>query len=137
MEMEKALKPRMFVREVVGVNIALVIQFLLGMYINMYIEFPKTGPLAAWTFAKHSVVVMSHIVLGTLLLIGGIALLVRSIRTRNRHWTIVAAIAVFGMLMSWSGGERYITTQNDIASFFMAMGFLVTLLGLDWGLYMG
>ena len=133
--MQKTIKPRRFVREVLGLNVALVIQFLLGMYINMYVEFQKTGPLAAWTFAKHSVVVMTHIVLGTLLLIGGIALLVRAMRSKNHHWTIVASIAVFGMLMSWLGGERYITTQNDIASYFMAVGFLISLLGFNWGLY--
>ena len=135
MEMKKTIKPRLFEREVVGVNAALVVQFLLGMYMNMYVEFPKTGPLAAWDFAKHSVVVMAHIILGTGLLIGGIALLVRAIRAKNRHWTIVASIAVFGLLMSWSGGERFITTQNDIASYFMAVGFLITLLGFNWGLY--
>ena len=135
METEKTIRPRMFVREMVGINAALVVQFLLGMYINMYVEFPKNGPAAAWAFARSSFVVMTHIILGTLLVVGGISLLVRAIRAKNRHWTIVASIAVFGMLMSWSGGERFITTQNDVASYFMAVGFLITLLGLNWGLY--
>ena len=135
MEMEKTMKPHLFEREVVGVNAALVVQFLLGMYINMYVEFPKSGPAAAWAFARGSLVVMTHIILGTLLLLGGIGLLVRAIRAKNRHWTIVASIAVFGLLMSWSGGERFITTQNDIASYFMAVGFLTTLLAFNWGLY--
>jgi hypothetical protein len=135
MEMKKTIKPRLFEREVVGVNAALVVQFLLGMYLNMYVEFPKNGPAAAWAFARSSFAVMTHIILGTLLLVGGIALLVRAIRAKNRHWTIVASIAVFGMLMSWSGGERFITTQNDVASYFMAVGFLISLLGFNWGLY--
>ena len=59
MEMEKTMnkmeeaapKPRLFVREVAGTNVALVIQFLLGMYVNLYVNFPTTGPAEAWKFA--------------------------------------------------------------------------------------
>ena len=77
----------------------------------------------------------AHIILGTLLLLGDISLLVRAIRRKDTHWIMFYAIAVFGLLLAYLGGERYITTLNDIASFVMAIGFLITFLGLNWGLY--
>jgi hypothetical protein len=143
MEMEKTMnkmeeavpKPHLFVREVAGTNVALVIQFLLGMYVNLYVHFPTTGPAEAWKFAWTVWPVGAHIILGTLLLLGGISLLVRAIRRKDTHWIMFSAIAVFGLLLAYLGGERYITTLNDIASFVMAIGFLITFLGLNWGLY--
>ena len=135
MEMEKKMRPRMFEREVIGANVSLVIQFLLGMYVNMYVEIPRSGPAAQWSFAWHSLPVAAHILLGTFILLAGVSTLVRSIRMKNRHWIIAASIAVAGVLMSVLGGERYITTLNDIASYFMAVGFLIALLALNWGLY--
>jgi len=135
MEMKKSMKPRLFERDVIGANVSLVIQFLLGIYINLYVEFPKSGPAAQWSFAWHSLPVAAHILLGTFILLAGISTLVRSIRMKNRHWITAASIAVAGVLMSVLGGERYVTTLNEIASYFMAVGFLTTLLALNWGLY--
>jgi hypothetical protein len=128
-------KPRLFAREIALTNVALVIQFLLGMYINLYVNFPTNGPAEAWKFAWTVWPVGTHIILGTLLLMGGISLLIRAIRRRDRHWILFSAIAVFGLLLAYLGGERYITTLNDIASFLMSFGFLITFLGLNWGLY--
>jgi len=143
MEMEKPMqtkmgepvKTRLFAREVTYFNIALVIQFLLGMYVNLYVKFPTSGPADAWKFAWTVWMVGAHIILGTLILLGGIGLLVRAIRRKNRHWITFSAIAVFGLLLAYLGGERYITTLNDIASYLMAVGFLITFLGLNWGLF--
>jgi len=127
-------KPRMFVREIMFSNIALVIQFLLGMYVNLYVTFPTTGPADAWKFVWTVWPVAAHLILGSLLLLGGISLLVRAIARKNRHWITFGAIAVFGLLLAYLGGERYVTTLNDIASYVMSVGFLTTFLALNWGL---
>ena len=139
MEMKKTMgvtvRPRMFVREVTLANVTLVIQFLLGMYINLYVEFPTSGPADAWKFAWSSLPVAAHIILGTLGLLATIVMLVRSIIRKNRHWIVVASIGVAGLLLSVIGGETFITVQNELASYLMSIGFLTTLLALNWGLY--
>jgi hypothetical protein len=135
MEMEKTMKPRLFVQEVTLANVTLVIQFLLGMYINLYVEFPSSGPADAWKFAWSSVPVAAHIILGTLGLLATIIMLVRSIILKNRHWMTVAGICVAAMLLAVLGGEFFITTLKEVASFIMAIGFLAALLTLDWGFY--
>ncbi len=143
MEMEKAMqtkvdamvKPRLFVREVSLANVSLAIQFLLGMYINLYVEFPTSGPAAAWSFAWHNWPVAVHIILGTIILLSSISTLVRAIRLKNRHWIKFIGLGVAAMLLSVLGGEGFITTHNELASYLMSFGFLAGLLALNWGLY--
>jgi len=143
MEMEKmmgkteegATKPRLFVREVSLANVTLTIQFLLGMYINLYVKFPTSGPADAWSFAWHSWPVAAHIILGTLILLTSISTLVRSIILKNRHWILFASVGAAAMLLSVIGGETFITTQNELASYLMSFGFLTGLLALDWSFY--
>jgi len=143
MEMEKmmgkkeegAVKARLFVREVSLANVTLAIQFLLGMYINLYVGFPSSGPAEAWSFAWHTWPVAAHIILGTLILLTSISTLVRAIRLKNRHWITFIGLGVSAMLLSVIGGERFITTQNELASYLMSFGFLGGLLALNWGLY--
>jgi hypothetical protein len=143
MEMEKAMQarpedtpiPRLFAREMYGANVSLAIQFLLGVYINLYVKFPTSGPADAWSFAWHTWPVAAHIILGTLILLAGISTLVRSIRLKNRHWITFAGLGVAALLLSVIGGESFITTQNELASYFMSFGFLVGFLAFNWGLY--
>ena len=143
MEMEKnmqanvgaAAKAGLFTRAVASANISLAIQFLLGMYINLYVNFPTGGPAADWSFAWHTWPVAAHIILGTLILLFSINTLVQAIRLKNRHWIKFASIGVAAMLLSVLGGERFITTQNDLGSYFMSFGFLVGILVLNWGLH--
>jgi hypothetical protein len=143
MEMEKTMqtsaaateKPRLFARSVAAANISLAIQFLFGMYINLYVKFPTSGPADAWRFAWHTWPVAVHIILGTVILLFSINTLVQAIRLKNRHWIKFIGIGVAAMLLSVLGGERFITTQNELASYFMSFGFLVGLLVLNWGLH--
>ena len=133
--MEGAMKPPLFVREVAGANVSLAIQFLFGMYINLYVKFPTSGPADAWRFAWHTWPVAVHIILGTVILLFSLNTLVRAIRLKDRHWITFIGLGVAAMLLSVIGGERFITTQNELASYLMAFGFLAGLLALNWGLY--
>ena len=133
--MQTTMKPRLFAREVVMANISLAIQFLFGMYINLYVEFPAGGPAEYWKFAWHSWPVVIHIILGTLILLASLSTLVRSIMLKNRHWIIFASLSAAAMLLSVIGGETFITTQNELASYLMSLGFLTGLLAINWSFY--
>jgi uncharacterized membrane protein YozB (DUF420 family) len=128
-------KPHLFTREVPAANIVLAVQFLLGMYINLYVSFPSGGPAEAWNYAWKTPVVAAHIILGTLALLAGISTLVRSIRMKNRHWILFAGMATAAMLLSVIAGETFITMQSELASYLMAFGFLAGLMALDWGFF--
>jgi len=103
------------------------------MYINLYVEFPTTGQADAWKFTYSTLPVMSHIVQGVLIFLLGISQLVRSIIRKNRHWIIAGSIGVAGSFLAAFSGGNFITTQVELHSYLMAVGFLTTLLALDWG----
>jgi hypothetical protein len=137
MEMDKtiqtAAKPRLAVRAILVPDILMVVQFLLGMYINLYIKFPTSGPADAWSFAWHSLPVAAHIILGTIILLATAITFIQSIRHKDRHMIIAGAIGVTAMLLSVIGGETFITTQNALASYLMSVGFLIGILSLNVG----
>jgi hypothetical protein len=137
MEMEKTIqttdRPRIPVRGILLPDVLLVIQFLLGMYINLYVKFPSSGPAGAWRFAWHTLPVAAHIILGTIILLATINTLVQSAIRKNRHMVKFGSIAVAAMLLSVLGGETFITTQSEMASYLMSIGFLAGVLAFNVG----
>ena len=128
-------RPRMFVREGTFAIIFLVIQYILGMIISLFIELPTTGPADAWRFAWKSIPIAAHIIIGTVGLLATVSLLIRSILRKNRHWITVASIGVAAMALAVTGGEIFVSTQSEIASFLMSIGFIAAILDFSWGLF--
>ena len=137
MEMDKMVQTsetrRISARGILLPDLTLVIQFLLGMYINLYIKFPSSGPADAWRFAWHTLPVAAHIILGTLILLGTIGTLVQSIRGKKRHMIQYGSVGVAAMQLAVIGGETFITTLNELASYLMSLGFLIGILAFNIG----
>jgi hypothetical protein len=135
MEKMEQPRPRVFVREATFGIILLVIQYVLGMIINLFIKFPASGPGEAWRFAWSNITVAAHIILGTAGFLMVLSMLIRSIVRKNRHWILVTSLGTAAFALAVFGGETFITTQNDFASFVMAFGFLAAILVFSWGLF--
>jgi hypothetical protein len=137
MEIEKTNQTmrdaRPSIRGILLPDTLMVTQFLLGMYINLYIKFPTSGPSDAWRFAWHTLPVAAHIILGTLILLSTILTLVQSAMRKNRHMVKFGSIGVAAMLLSVLGGETFITTQSEMASYLMSIGFLAGILAFNVG----
>ena len=116
----------------------LIVQYLLGMFANMFVTFPDTSKEATlWEFAKAQPSIMTHIVLAALLVIGGIVLLIRAIRKKDKQWIIAGSVGLFGLLAGGIAGARFIPTQQDGYSFIMAVAFIVSFVAYGWGIYKG
>lgn len=116
--------------------LGLVVEYLLGMFSNLYVQFPDTNnPSQLWQYAWTQDSEASHIVLGMLLFLGTLALLVRALFYKDRTWTIAAGIGLAGILVAMYGGVNFIPTQNDPYSLIMSIAFIVALLALVWGYY--
>ena len=114
----------------------LIIQYLLGMAANMFVSFPDTtNEVKLWEFAKGQWSVMSHIILGALLVIGGIVVLIRAIRKKDKQWIIATSVGLFSMLVAGIAGARFIPTQQEVYSYIMAVAFILALLAYGWGIY--
>jgi hypothetical protein len=72
--------------------LGLIVQYILGMFTNLFVQFPDTTiPAKLWEFAWAQVSEASHIILGLLLFIGTLVLLIRALAYKNRTWTVAAS----------------------------------------------
>jgi hypothetical protein len=96
----------------------LFIQFLLGMYNNLYVDLadPRhgTGPLTA------------HIVLGLLLVLGGVVAVIAGLRARRVPLIAVALLGLIATALAVVSGFNFLRMGNDVYSYTMAVGFICT-----------
>jgi hypothetical protein len=61
--------------------------------------------------------------------------MVQSAIHKNRHMILFGSIGTAAMLLSVLGGETFLSTQNELASYLMSFGFLTGMLSLNWGFF--
>ncbi len=114
----------------------LVIQFILGMLTNLFVHFPDTTHLEElWAFARSQILVDAHIVVAILLLGSAIAFVIRAARAKYHNWIVSSAAGLIGIIIAFMGGVTFTSTQNDIYSLVMALGFMTAFIAYGWGLY--
>jgi len=114
----------------------LIVQYLFGMFLNFFVEFPNTGnEKTLWKFAQDQMPVVLHMVIGVLLVLSGIIFLIRAIRKKNRQLIIASSVGLATLLIASFAGEQFVSTQQDGYSFTMAVAFIVAFASYGWGLY--
>jgi hypothetical protein len=123
-------------RSGIGMIIALVVQYILGMINNFFVTFPDTTDRGVlWRYAYSHFSEAAHIIIGILMVPGAIVLLVRSIQNHDRNWIIASAVGFAGIFISFASGGLFVTTQSDSYSLVMSYGFIAALVAYAWGLY--
>jgi len=115
---------------------SLVVQYALGMYVNLFVPFPEAGTEGQlWEFAWSQPALATHIVLAILIFIGAVVLCIRAYLSRDSAWILPSFIGLLGVLIAGADGAQFIPTQSDLFSYLMALGFLIAALSYAWGLY--
>jgi hypothetical protein len=110
-----------------GLGIALVVQYALGIWVNLYVTVPARdqggGFFAAIgrALANGPVALGIHAGLGLLLVLGSISLVVRSVLSRNRALIVLSAVFFLALLGAASAGASFVDTGRDSASASMAL----------------
>lgn len=117
---------------------ALGLQFLLGILTNLFVQIPDSHPGAnasnlltgslqviGWAIISGFPSLALHVVLGIGLVLGSIAILVRSILSKDKKWIVVSAFGFFGILIAFLNGVRFVIISEDLASLAMAIGFII------------
>lgn len=107
--------------------IMLLIEYSLGISANLYSTLPAadkgktlfTGLGAA--VGNGPLLVTLHALLGTLLLITGIAAVVRASRLGARPLIAISGTALLATLVAWLSGSAFIGSQKAAASLAMAL----------------
>ena len=100
----------------IGMTLVLLLaQFLLGMYVNLFVPTPDGQP-----------VLVAHMVLGTLLLV--VALITTIVATAGRRpgAAVLSAAGLVFLVVAWIGGVRFLGAGgHDGDSYLMATGFVL------------
>jgi hypothetical protein len=123
--MEKSQKlSRIYLSVTKGAIHTLLAIFILGMIANLYIEVPAEGNAWSWVFS-HSGVIVSHAILGTLLVLVSVASLVLAMLNHRVAWITGSTLGLlFTSAAAFFGADFLSAGGKEISSLLMAFGFL-------------
>lgn len=104
----------------------LVVESVTGTLTNLFVEIPKQ--LSEWTIMRESAILLSHVILGFLLAAGALSVVALSIITRRIGPIVISLLGLAGILLAMTNGFYFLTSQNNFASFSMAIGFAFSML---------
>ncbi|MGH7760836.1 MAG: hypothetical protein ACREOY_05395 [Candidatus Dormibacteraceae bacterium] len=132
-----------------GTLIFLIVQFLLGMAVNLFVTIPTNHPGASppeyfggvaqsvtWAILHGHVLLQLHAVLGLLLVLNTFGLLVAAIRMRARDLITVAAVGAFGVLAAGANGGSFLNYNEDFSSMIMATFFAWAVIAYAVGIFL-
>jgi hypothetical protein len=118
-------------RSCLTVLIMLVVQYVLGIFLNLYVSIPASDHDAGF---MHEIVsaplsLTVHALLGLALLGAGIAVVVRAVAAGSRELTVLGAVSLAAMFGAFAAGEFFVRDGGSAgASMMMALLASVALL---------
>jgi hypothetical protein len=115
----------------------LLVQFLAGMFVNLYVGIAPSHPGAngspvvgavlggAWAIASGGPALAFHTALGLLLTAGSLALLAVAIVASRRVLVATTSVGLLGVLGAGLNGIGFLNYGMDKATYLMAVGFSV------------
>jgi hypothetical protein len=132
-----------------GTLIFLIIQFLLGMAVNLFVTIPTSHPGAnpteyfggvvqsvTWAILHGHALLIMHASFGLLLVLNSLGLLIASIRTRARDLITVTSFGLFGVLGAGFNGGSFLNYNQDFSSMLMAAFFAVAVVAYAVGIFL-
>jgi hypothetical protein len=131
-----------------GTLIFLIIQFLLGMAVNLFVTIATNHPGAnppeyfggvvqsvTWAILHGHVLLIIHAGLGLLLVLNALGLLIAAIGTRSRDLITVTSFGLFGVLAAAFNAGSFLNYNQDFSSMLMATFFAVAVVSYSVGLF--
>ncbi len=128
--------------------IGLILEFLLGMVVNVWVVVPRTHPGAQasnyfygiwrgilWATTDANGFLKVHILLGILLWFMAIGLIPVAIRLQDRPVLVLTVIGWIAMTGAGFNGASFLNYGLSLSSFLMAIGFIIAAVcyGWSWG----
>jgi hypothetical protein len=107
----------------VGVAVLLIVQFALGMGVNLYVTLPARKSFLSTVFG--SAVLAAHAIVALALLGAAIAALVRAIRARRA--VAFTSVGLAAILAAAADGASFAGNQGNSASLAMALATAVAM----------
>ncbi len=123
-----------FRRDVLAILGFLVLQFILGMALNLFVAFPNVPAGSQEQTYINAIFttpfLLEHFVVGVGLLLGSAWILVGAARSKVRNASLVAGLGFISILVAYLSGFEFLLSgfRNNALSFAMGLGFIVALL---------
>ena len=127
----------------------LVVQFLLGMAVNLFVKIPTNHPGAnppeyfggvvqsvTWALLHGPLLLTLHAGFGLIIVFAAAGLLARAIRSRSRAMIVVASLGAFGVLAAGFNGGSFLNYNQDFSSMLMASAFALAVTSYAAGLFL-
>jgi len=117
-------------RASLGAAVMLVIQYGLGIGVNLYITVPtggSAGRAVGRAFSSGPLLAV-HTALGLLLIVTAVSLLVRAVIARHRAIIVLSSVGLLAILAAAANGFSFTSSGEDAASLGMAVATGVALL---------
>jgi hypothetical protein len=118
----------------------LIIQFLLGMAVNLFVTIPSNHPGAnppeyfggvvtsvSWALLHGGLWLTLHAAWGLILLLGALGALVQAIRLGGGGRITLAVLGFIGVLGAGFNGGSFLNYHQDFSSMLMAVGFALAM----------
>jgi hypothetical protein len=114
-------------RQALLASAALIIEFVLGVSVNLYVNVPRAdsgsgiGPAIGRAVANGPAALAIHTVVGLLLILAALALTARSIAARLRFTAATAVVALLCVIGASASGASFVGNAKAGASMTMAV----------------
>jgi hypothetical protein len=115
--------------------IALIVQFALGIGVNLYVTLPAAGHPGHSSWFGNGALLALHATLGMFLVLAAVALLARAIMGRNATLIATSAAGLAAIVVAFYFGASFTEKLTDGYSLGMAIAFAVALACYATGLY--
>jgi hypothetical protein len=132
-----------------AILLVLIVQFLIGMAVNLFVTIPRDHPgsnppeyfsgvlqSVTWAVLHGHPFLVVHASLGLLVAFFSIGLLVQSIRSRVRGFLWPAILGAVGIVIAGLNGGSFLNYDEDFSSLIMAGGFALALVAYAAGLFL-
>jgi hypothetical protein len=118
-----------------AILILLIVQFALGMGVNLYVTLPAAGHPGHASWFGNGALLALHAALGVLLILAAISVLVRTIMARNATLIVTSAAGLVAILLAAFFGSGFTDKLTDGYSLGMAMATAAVLVCYAIGLF--
>ena len=118
-----------------AIVIVLIIQFALGISVNLYVTLPAAGQPGHASWFGNGALLALHASLGMFLVLAAIFVLVRAIMARNRTLIATSAAGLVAIGLAFFFGSNFTSKLTNGYSLGMAIAFAAALACYAIGLY--
>lgn len=115
--------------------VLLIIQYIVGMFVNLYVQFPDTLPGSnGWEWGlSHSSFLVVHVLVGSIIVLFSIVALGFAIAMRRTSVITLSSLGFLMVAFAWINGREFLdNVQQNLYSYLMAVGFIGAVAFYGW-----